>query len=90
MKNPFVEKINQGTIPSQSCKACLKHCNHAFCIISALCRAQQGDVDTGLVFAGEYIYKIKELLSVKEIFDRLLKEIEEINGPYCETAENFV
>jgi len=89
LKNPFVERINQGPIPSQACRACLKHCNHNFCIINALCRAQQGDVETGLVFAGEYIYKIKEILSVKEIFDRLLKEVEEIKDPYCKIAENF-
>lgn len=90
LHNPFVEKIDQGNIPVQACKACLKHCNHNFCIISALCRAQQGDVGTGLVFAGAYIYKIKEILSVKEIFIRLLKEIEEINGSYYDPVKNFV
>jgi len=79
LKNPFVEEINEGIIPSEVCKSCLKHCSHSFCIISALSRAQQGDVDTGLVFTGEYIYKIKEILSVKEIFNKLLKEIESIN-----------
>jgi NAD(P)H-dependent flavin oxidoreductase YrpB (nitropropane dioxygenase family) len=82
LKNPFVEKINEGTIPPKMCKACLKHCSHNFCIISALSRAQQGDVDTGLVFTGEYIYKIKEILSVNEIFKKLLEEIESINMPY--------
>jgi len=40
---------------------------------------QQGDVENGLVFTGEYIGKIKEILSVKEIFARLQAEIEAIN-----------
>jgi NAD(P)H-dependent flavin oxidoreductase YrpB (nitropropane dioxygenase family) len=87
LKNPFVEKINKCAIPPKACKACLKHCSQNFCIISALSRAQQGDVDTGLVFTGEYIYKIKEILSVKEIFNKLLEEIESIHIPPCLSAK---
>lgn len=80
IKNPFAEKILECTaaVPDK-CGACLKHCEKNFCIINALIRAQQGDVDTGLVFTGEYIHKIDEILPVKEIFARLLKEVEEIN-----------
>lgn len=80
VKNPFAEKILEGTadIPD-SCDACLKHCAQNFCIIKALIRAQQGDVETGLVFTGEYLPKIDKILPVKEIFARLLKEVDEIN-----------
>lgn len=79
IKNPFAKKILECTVEGpESCVACLKHCAQNFCIISALIRAQQGDVDTGLVFTGEYIHKIDEILPVKEIFARLLKEVEEI------------
>lgn len=80
VKNPFAAKILEGTadIP-ESCDACLKHCKQNFCIIKALIRAQQGDVETGLVFTGEYIHKIDEILPVKEIFARLLKEVDDIN-----------
>jgi nitronate monooxygenase len=78
--NPFAEKIIEGTAPiPESCDACLKHCKKNFCIIKALIRAQQGDVETGLVFTGEYIHKIDEILPVKEIFNRLLAEVEVIN-----------
>lgn len=78
--NPFAEKSLAGTTPKpEECIACLKHCAQNFCIINALVRAQQGDVETGLVFAGEHVYRIKEILPVKEIFKRLLKEVEEIN-----------
>ena len=80
VKNPFAEKILEGAAPlPQTCDACLKHCERNFCIIKALIRAQQGDVDTGLVFTGEYIHKIDEILSVKEIFARLLREVEQID-----------
>ena len=80
VKNPFAAKILEGTVATpDSCDACLKHCEQNFCIIQALIRAQQGDVETGLVFTGEYIHKIDEILPVKEIFARLLKEVDEIN-----------
>lgn len=80
VKNPFAKKILECTADQpETCGACLKHCAKNFCIINALIRAQQGDVDTGLVFTGEYIHKIDEILPVKEIFARLLSEVEEIN-----------
>ncbi len=80
VKNPFAEKILEGTADTpDSCDACLKHCAQNFCIIKALIRAQQGDVETGLVFTGEYLHKIDQILPVKEIFARLLEEVDAIN-----------
>lgn len=80
IKNPFAAKILESKAPTpDSCDACLKHCERSFCIIQALIRAQQGDVETGLVFTGEYIHKIDEILPVKEIFARLLKEADEVS-----------
>lgn len=80
VRNPFAAKILEGTAPIPDlCDGCLKHCEKNFCIIRALIRAQQGDVDTGLVFTGEYIHKIDEILPVKEIFRRLQEEAAAIN-----------
>ncbi len=79
VRNPFSERIMHGPVPINKCDNCLKNCRHNFCIIKALERAQQGDVETGLVFAGEYIHKIQEILPVKEIFARLKKEAAEAN-----------
>jgi len=79
VRNPFAEKIMQGPDKVKQCDSCLKDCKRNFCIIRALIRAQQGDVETGLVFTGEYIHKIKEILPVKEIFSRLQTEIAAIN-----------
>ncbi len=81
VRNPFAEKILEGTVDTPiSCDACLKHCAQNFCIIQALIRAQQGDVETGLVFTGEYIHKIDKILPVKEIFAKLLNEVDQINS----------
>lgn len=74
--NPFAKLALEGNAPKPvTCDACLKHCKHNFCIIRALTRAQQGDVDTGLVFTGANMWKIKEILPVKEIFRRIKEEV---------------
>lgn len=75
VRNPFAEHVmTEGNWPIPRCDNCLKACKHNFCIIRALTRAQQGDVDTGLVFTGEYISRIDEILPVSEIFRRLKEE----------------
>ncbi|MBQ1914415.1 MAG: nitronate monooxygenase, partial [Selenomonadaceae bacterium] len=61
-------------VPPKKCDNCLKACKHNFCIIRSLIRAQQGDVETGLVFTGEYMPRIDKILSVKEIFSKLKAE----------------
>lgn len=66
-----------GPLP-KTCDVCLKHCKHNFCIIRALLRAQQGDPETGLVFTGANMWKVKEILSVHEIFARFKKELAEL------------
>lgn len=77
LKNEFTEKLLSGKInPVQKCKRCLKFCKGNFCIMTALENAQQGNLKDGLVFIGESLAKIKQLMSVKEIFQALLKEIE--------------
>lgn len=79
IRNPFAQLSLEGNAPKPTeCDACLKHCTRSFCIIRALTRAQQGDVETGLVFTGANMWKIKEILPVKEIFRRLKEEIAKI------------
>jgi len=74
--NPFSKLALAGDAPKpQTCEGCLKKCKHNFCIIKALSRAQQGDVETGLVFTGANMWKIKEILPVKEIFRRIKAQI---------------
>ena len=80
IRNRFVETVLDGTVPApKTCDACLKHCSHKFCLIKALERAQQGDVETGLVFSGNNMRKVNEILPVKEIFARLQQEVSQID-----------
>ena len=78
VRTPFSKRVMEGPVPPKVCDSCLKACKHNFCIIRALTRAQQGDVETGLVFTGEYMPRIKNILSVKEIFSQLVGEAEAV------------
>lgn len=75
LRNAFTDRLGrEKRIPPANCRQCLKKCSHTFCIIEALSKAQQGDLVNGLVFSGEKIDKITEILSVKTIMNSLLKD----------------
>ena len=81
IRSPFAQLSLEGRAPlPKTCDACLKHCTHQFCIIRALSRAQQGDVETGLIFTGAHMWRIHEILPVKEIFRRIKEEIAAIES----------
>ena len=55
---------------------CLKKCTYKesgerFCIVSALDRAQRGDMESGLVFCGTNAWKADRITTVQEIFNEL-------------------
>lgn len=77
VRTPFSARVMEGPVPPVTCDSCLKHCKHNFCIVRSLIRAQQGDLETGLVFTGEHMPYIHDVLSVHEIFEQLKKEIAE-------------
>jgi nitronate monooxygenase len=80
IKTPFVDKmLRNEDISAETCRSkCLKKCNYKYCINERLTASQQGDVDHGLVFAGANTYKMKEILSVREIFDRFVEAAESV------------
>lgn len=75
---PFVERIQKGEKILNHCKKCMKHCVRNFCIFEALENAYNGDFVNGLVFSGAKVGEFKEILSVKEIFDKMIEEVNEI------------
>jgi len=75
------EKVQQYDVDRQTvCRmGCLKKCSYKetaerFCIVTALDRAQRGDVETGLVFCGTNAWKADHIGTVQEIFDELFAE----------------
>ncbi len=88
VKTPFVEKLQHGedTKTKECAYKCLKKCDHHYCISDRLIKAQQGNFEDGLFFSGENVYKMKEILTVKEVFDQFVSQAEsvykEANPPY--------
>lgn len=78
---PFTRKVLDGTAPRPNtlsrCIACLNHCKKNYCIIDALIRAQEGDMQDGLVFCGARVGEIEEILPVSEIIKNLVQEYAE-------------
>jgi NAD(P)H-dependent flavin oxidoreductase YrpB (nitropropane dioxygenase family) len=80
IKTPFVEKMLRGDdISSEKCRfKCLKKCNYKYCISERLTASLKGDVEIGLVFYGANTFKMKEILSVQEIFNRFVQAAESV------------
>lgn len=73
--NPLTERLAQGDYPAiERCRACLKECGKEYCIIHALERSQQGDVTTGLVFAGTSAAHVHDIPPVSVVMERLEDE----------------
>ena len=76
LRNEFVNKLLDGTAEKPSfCDGCLKKCSRQYCLIKALDNSQKGNVQNGVVFAGQNVYKIKDILPVQEIFKNLVNEV---------------
>ena len=80
LRTPFVKQMEAGEeLKAKECKyKCLKKCDHFYCINERLGMAKDGNVDEGLVFSGENVYKMKEILTVREVFDMFVSQAESI------------
>lgn len=77
IKNHFTDLITgPDKLKIAKCHDCLKNCSYRFCTLDSLMVSLKGDVENGLVFAGARVHEIKEILPVKEIIDRIVKEYE--------------
>lgn len=77
IRNVFSDKIMSEQVePPQKCEGCLKKCKRNFCIMKALNNAQQGNLDEGLIFSGEYIEKIHSILPAGKIVTDLAEAYE--------------
>lgn len=81
LKTDFVNKILKKEAPTpMGCDFCLKNCSLEYCIIQALLNSQKGDIDNGIVFSGENVWKIKDrsIKPAAEIIKELVQEAEEV------------
>ncbi len=78
LRNPFTERLARGDVPRiEKCVVCLRDCGKDYCIIDKLQKAQQGDVEHGLVFAGQSVTRIHDVPTVRALMDRLVAEYRE-------------
>lgn len=72
IRSRFTDLIKEGKAPKPiNCDNCLKKCTKKFCIRDALIKGRAGDLEEGVFFTGEGMWKIDKILSVKEIFQKL-------------------
>lgn len=70
IKNEFLERVLKGERIMGKCRKCVKNCKPAetpYCISQALINAAIGKVEEGLIFCGENVHRIKEIVSVESI-----------------------
>lgn len=80
LRSPFTERLaRQEKIPIKNCGRCLKNCSGDYCILEALKRATEGDMEEGLIFSGENVYKVKDILPVQQIIKDLLGQLDRIS-----------
>ncbi|MGD8846614.1 MAG: nitronate monooxygenase [Desulfobacteraceae bacterium] len=82
IRNEFIDRINSGrTKPFKCPYHCIKTCDHTkspYCIAMALGSAQRGRLKTGFAFAGENVFRVDKIVSVKELIKSL----------WCDYAES--
>ncbi|MGF1457862.1 MAG: NAD(P)H-dependent flavin oxidoreductase [Leptolyngbyaceae cyanobacterium] len=79
LRNPFVDKLlaQDAEITQEPCLAnCLKACQYrdrreTYCILRALDQASQGEIESGLIFAGSNAGQAKRILPVAELMAEL-------------------
>lgn len=73
LRNRFLDSVErEDHEENEPCIGCLKRCSHSFCIMRALNNALPGGVsERALVFCGSQVHRIREILSVHEIFRQL-------------------
>lgn len=81
LKNPFWERTQREDYPPiPKCIACLKQCHQEYCIMDELHLAQGGDVEKGLVFAGESAARVHDIPRVADLMERLVAEWKAAEG----------
>ena len=81
IRTEFSERMENEKMPITSCYNCLTPCKPKtapYCISDALIHAVKGEIQKGLVFCGSNVSKINEIISVKELFNRIKAEAKEV------------
>ena len=78
IRNKLTEYIKKNNFPVKACVDCLRSCNKVdipYCITEKLGESTSGDVENGLLFTGAKAYMIDKIVTVQELVDELMKEL---------------
>ncbi len=86
IRNKFIDEVSSGDRKPFRCPwKCLKTCNFReapYCIAKVLANAQKGNMEEGYAFAGTNAYRVREIISVKELFENLEQEYNEATSEF--------
>ncbi|MCR4903462.1 MAG: nitronate monooxygenase [Butyrivibrio sp.] len=77
LNNLFIQKVSQTKETITHCYGCIKTCNvkdAPYCITKALINAVEGRLDEGLIFVGANVDRVKEIIPVDELMNRIVDE----------------
>jgi len=75
LRSTLSDRLLSGDVPRiERCIVCLKKCGKDFCIMDKLVKAQSGDLEDGLIFAGSAAARINDIPTVAELMERLVSE----------------
>lgn len=81
LANSFLSEVAMGQKKPLYCPFhCIKTCkgeDSPYCIFKALISASRGDLKNGFVFIGASGYKVRKIVSVKQLFETLSQEYQE-------------
>ena len=91
IRNEFVKKVTEGAQVAFGCDyKCLYTCDVKkvnYCIAKALLNAYRGELHKGFAMCGSNAYRIKKIVSVKELISELVTEAKTcLNEPLLQTA----
>ncbi len=93
VQNDFLEQVQLKNAPKiKKCVNCLATCDPKttpYCISQALISSVSGDTTSGLIFAGENVYKVKEMSTVAAIFKEVQEDAERYLSLSCLKDEIF-
>lgn len=76
INNRFIKRVEKEKCKIERCYQCIKTCNvldTPYCITRALINSVKGKVEEGLIFCGSNVSKIKEIVSVHDLMQELVK-----------------
>lgn len=78
IRNKLTELVKKHNLPIKACVDCLRSCKKKgipYCITEKLGESTSGDVENGLLFTGAKAYLIDKVVSVQELVEELIKEL---------------